>query len=239
MTKPERKVPVLLELFTSEGCSSCPPADSLMAQIVAQQPIAEAEVIALEEHVDYWNHLGWTDPFSSPQFTERQKSYAWVFQTGSVYTPQMVVDGSRELVGSQERLLRQAIAQAAATRKTPVLLQQVAPVRPGELSLEVSIPGLGNAGQRNAGEVYLAVTEDGLESAVRDGENAGRHLSHAAVVRLLLPLGKVSASAPTPFAAAPRVKLAPGWKHPRLRAVVFVQERKSRRILGVASIPME
>src|SRR6267142_2437088 len=97
------RTPVVVELFTSEGCSSCPPADELLSRMAKQQPIANAEVIALEEHVDYWNELGWVDPFSSREWTARQQVYAGVLGNGNAYTPQMVVDGKTEFVGSQLR----------------------------------------------------------------------------------------------------------------------------------------
>src|SRR6266404_1330477 len=104
------RVPVVLELFTSEGCSSCPPADALLARLEAQQPIAGAEIIALEEHVDYWDHQGWTDPFSSGQWTQRQEAYAVLRNSQSIYTPQIVVNGRTEFVGHRAREARQTIA---------------------------------------------------------------------------------------------------------------------------------
>ena len=113
---------VVVELFTSEGCSSCPPADALLAQLVSDQKIAGAEVIALEEHVDYWNHLGWTDPFSSQEFTFRQQEYEEKFRTGSVYTPQMIVDGRDEFAGGNMVRARAAIAKAAQAPKANIQL---------------------------------------------------------------------------------------------------------------------
>src|SRR3982074_1663188 len=97
------RTPVVVELFTSEGCSSCPPAENLLSHMAEQQPIENAEVIALEEHVDYWNELGWVDPFSSREWTARQHAYAGVLGNGNAYTPQMVVDGKTEFVGSQSQ----------------------------------------------------------------------------------------------------------------------------------------
>ncbi len=92
--------PVIVELFTSEGCSSCPPADALLSQYVKNSPVPGVEVIALGEHVDYWNHNGWADPFSSAQFSQRQSDYSNAFRLDSVYTPQIIVDGKAQLVGS-------------------------------------------------------------------------------------------------------------------------------------------
>src|SRR5580693_5506756 len=112
--------PVVIELFTSEGCSSCPPADTLLQQLELQQPVAGAEIIALEEHVDYWNHDGWTDPYSSAEWTQRQVDYVTHFKDKEPYTPQQIVDGQVEMTGGQEQKTAQAIQQAAAQPKTEI-----------------------------------------------------------------------------------------------------------------------
>src|SRR5499427_8004033 len=113
--------PVIVELFTSEGCSSCPPADEVLAQLQQTQPIAGAEVIALSEHVDYWNYIGWSDPFSSSSFSARQQTYAQAFgQQDRVYTPQMIVDGQTEFNGSAMNKAREEIAKAARSPKADV-----------------------------------------------------------------------------------------------------------------------
>ncbi len=233
---PTHRTPVVVELFTSEGCSSCPPADALLARLDQAQPVPGAEVVALEQHVDYWNHLGWRDPFSSAQMSARQDEYARAFGNNGVYTPQMVVDGRTEFVGSSEGQARNAIARAAAATKTQAHLR-IAGEKSGALALEVRIEPLAEAKAGDA-EVLLAVTESRLESDVARGENAGRHLSHAGVVRELRRIGIVDSRAPFAFVAEPMLTLAPTWKRENLRVVVFVQERKSRRILAAASIPL-
>jgi hypothetical protein len=115
--------PVLIELFTSEGCSSCPPADALLSRLQQSQPIPGVELITLSEHVDYWNQLGWTDPFSSAVLTVRQRQYAAVLRGDGVYTPQMIVDGKTGFVGSDSQKALQAISEAARAPKTAIDLR--------------------------------------------------------------------------------------------------------------------
>src|SRR6266850_2737180 len=153
VTGPAR-TPVVVELFTSEGCSSCPPADHLLIRMAEQQPIENAEVIALEEHVDYWNELGWVDPFSSRDWTARQLVYAEVLGNGNAYTPQMVVDGRTELVGSQSRKASQAVQQAAAQQKARVTLRPGNSADSGTESLFVTITKLPESVPRDTAEVW-------------------------------------------------------------------------------------
>src|SRR6201998_4813892 len=114
---PAQRQPVLVELFTSEGCSDCPPADALMAQLDQKKFVPGAQAIVLSEHVTYWNHQVWSDPFSFDAIDVRQQNYGQQFGLGSVYTPQMVVDGAAEFVGSDAVKLNRAVAHAAATPK--------------------------------------------------------------------------------------------------------------------------
>ncbi len=233
------RTPVVVELFTSEGCSSCPPADALLAQLDAKQPIAAAEVIALEQHVDYWNQLGWADPFSSHERTRRQQEYADFFGNDSVYTPQMVVDGKVEFVGSRERQARQAIAEAASQPKTPVhLTAEQNGASPGKLVLTAHVPKLAGAPSNDSVEVYFAITESRLHSDVTRGENAGRALDHSGVVRELKRIGVADAKADPAFSRTDTITLGSGWKRENLRAVLFLQEKRSRRVIGAASIPL-
>jgi hypothetical protein len=231
------RMPVLVELFTSEGCSSCPPADRVLARLAASQPIAGAEVIPLSFHVDYWNYLGWADPFSSPQFSERQGEYARAYGKEGVFTPQMIVDGLREFPGGNSGLADESIAAAAKRAKAPVSLDRERPNAAGEVALGVRVEGLPKIERGEAAFVLLAVTESGLSADVRRGENAGRRLGHVGVVRRLTTLGPVSAEGGE-FRARATVKVERNWRRENLRAVVFAQERGSRRILAAGSVKL-
>lgn len=226
------RVPVLVELFTSEGCSSCPPADQMLARFVEKQPVEGAEIIALEQHVDYWNRLGWTDPYSSADYTQRQSQYSDAFGLEGVYTPQMVIDGRTEFVGSDERRAREAIAQAAHTKKAMVrLARQEKAGSSSLLSIAVRIDDLV---AKEPADAFLAVTEDRITNAVSRGENAGRELRHASLTRISRALGEVRSGAVS-FSATASLAIPPEWRRENLRLVVFMQERKSRRILGVGA----
>jgi len=226
--------PVLIELFTSEGCSSCPPADALLAKFDSERRVEGAEVIVLEEHVDYWDRLGWKDPYSSPQWTARQQQYAEVFHNDGIYTPQMVIDGSSELVGSRERQARQTIQMAAEHDKGEVHLEPVA-VSPDRYKVRITVQMLPAS---PGAQVWLAVTETGLHSNVSAGENKGEDLHHAALVRSLQDVGAIKRSADQRFTGETVIRLNPEWKRQNVRFVAFVQDKKTLRILGAASAPL-
>jgi hypothetical protein len=228
--------PVVVELFTSEGCSSCPPADAILAQLDAQQPLGAAQVIALEEHVDYWDEQGWKDPFSSSTWTSRQNDYAGTLHSGSAFTPQMVVDGTQGFVGSRGGTARQEIEKAAAVKKSKVEITGVSLVPNKSVSLKVNVEKLASVTSKDTAEVLLAITESGLHSSVKAGENNGKELQHSPVLRELKTIGAMPKNGEEGFAAQPTVKLDAKWNAQNLRAVVFVQEKKSRRILGAAAI---
>jgi hypothetical protein len=228
--------PVVVELFTSEGCSSCPPADALLVKLTEKQRLEKEQIIALEEHVDYWDQLGWRDPFSSAEWTGRQERYAATFGNGNVYTPQMVVDGRAEFVGSWEREARRVIEEMAGKAKTEVhaTLNGAGEDR---AQFSVHVGKLTGTTGDDLAEVLFAVTETGLHSAVTRGENSGEDLHHAAVVRTLRRIGVANAKDPeTAFAGEASVSFDRNWKRDNLRAVVFVQEKRSRKILGAAEI---
>lgn len=223
--------PVLVELFTSEGCSSCPPADSLLARLGRVQQVPGAEIIVLEEHVDYWDRLGWRDPFSSAAMSARQSEYGAAFGGREIYTPQMIVDGRTEFVGSDEGDALRAIRAASATPKPAVRLSWAS----GD-ALAIQVEPLTNAPGSNAPQVYLAIAENMLHSDVKRGENAGRGLEHDGVVRQLIAVGKTETGS-TGFSSTVSVRAAGEWRRANLRAIVFVQEPHSRRVLAAAAIP--
>jgi hypothetical protein len=240
--KTNARTPVVVELFTSEGCSSCPPADALLARLDEAQPIGGAEVIPLAMHVDYWNDLGWRDPFSSAQFSERQGEYAAAFGNDGVYTPQMVVDGVKEFAGGNERVALEALNNAAREPKAEVKLAREA-AQPGDaaqssgparISVEIEKPPKRTEG--DAVYVLLAVTESGLASDVARGENSGRRLTHVGVVRVLKTLGSLTDAGA--FKTEAVVPLEKSWRRENLRAVVFAQERGTRRVLAAASLKL-
>jgi hypothetical protein len=229
----EPRVPVVVELFTSEGCSSCPPADALLAELDRTQPVPEALIIPLEEHVDYWNSDGWRDPFSSSVFTARQEAYARRFGIAGPYTPQMVVAGRTDVLGSAGGQARAAVAAAAHLPQVEVSLTVSTGAPPDAiLHTRIQVNSLpAEAGE--AAKVYLAVTENALASNVSAGENSGRRLEHRAVVRKISLMGSIEAG--KPFSASIADRMAPGWKRENLRVVVFLEGGTSGKILGAAT----
>lgn len=230
--------PVVVELFTSEGCSSCPPADALLAKLAEKSPLGNAQVIALEEHVDYWDDQGWRDPFSSHDWTARQYEYAGILKNGNPYTPQMVVDGTKEFSGSRAQEALQTITEEAALPKIPVALSEGNESKPGTENFSVQVGKLTPSAKGGAAEVWLVVTETGLHSSVTRGENAGHELQHAAVVRSMRKIGEAKPDRDVSFSGDANVKLRGDWKRENLKAVAFVQEKNSLRILGAAEIPL-
>ena len=203
--------PLVLELFTSQACSSCPPADALLSEL-ASRP----DLLALDMHVDYWNRLGWRDPYSAPQFTERQRQYAALLHEDTVYTPELVVGGTRHVVGSDRAAVLAAIAAGEAGAGVPL-----------SLSLSRSGGGLIAEAGVGAGPATLWVVgfDRRHETRIGGGENGGRTLVESNVVRALAPVASWTG-------AAMRVALAPPSGE---TAAVFLQARDGR-IIGAASL---
>jgi hypothetical protein len=232
---------VVVELFTSEGCSSCPPADQVLSRLESprygnagksKQVVMVApgvEVIALGEHVDYWDQLGWKDRFSSPLFSARQQDYGRAFHLESVYTPQMIVNGDLDVLGSDSRAVQVAINKAAKETQAHVAIAMTS-AQMVSFSVSKLPPGSHEA------EILLAVTESRLVTPVLGGENGGRELHHAAVVRSLTRLGRLDPKSPGEYSGVAQLTLRPDWNRANVKLVLFVQDRVNRHILGAASV---
>ena len=200
--------PIVVELFTSEGCSSCPPADALLAEL-ARRP----DVLALSFHVDYWDRLGWKDPFSSREATDRQNRYAKLLALHTVYTPQIVVDGKWEAVGSDRADVEHALDLA---RRGPPEVPVTLALDHGQAQIAVG-PGSGVAAS-----VLLIGFDRRHVTAVKRGENSGRTLAHVDVVRGLEEIARLSAG---------EIAVPIPWHSDLIAAVV---QAADGRILGVA-----
>jgi hypothetical protein len=214
-TSSTKRIPVLLELFTSEGCSSCPPADRLLASLDEEQPEARAALIVLSEHVDYFNNLGWKDPFSAKLFTDRQESLSATLHDDGVYTPQLVVDGRFGFVGSDRAAASAAIRKAIEEQKIPLSISTISRAE-GKITGRIESPGDRRA-KTTRGTLFVALAEEQVESRVSQGENSGHVLQHVAVTRVLKSAGTIDLRGPsvTEFA----IPLLPQW------GVSFEEER--------------
>ena len=234
---------VVIELFTSEGCSSCPPADQVLSrlesprygnagkskQVVMVPP--GVQVITLGEHVDYWDQLGWKDKFSSPLFSARQQDYGKAFHLESVYTPEIVVNGQKEVLGSDSRAVQEAIGKAAKQPQAQVAITMTS-AQTISFSVSKLPPGSHEA------EILLGVTEGGLVTSVFGGENSGRQLRHSAVVRSLTSLGRLDPRRPGEYSAVAQLNLRQDWNRANVTLVLFIQDRVTRHILGAASVKL-
>jgi len=237
-------VPVVIELFTSEGCSSCPPADDVMAMLVREQPVRGVQIIGLGEHVDYWDRLGWRDQFSSALFTARQNDYAQrAFHADSIYTPQLIVNGETQVVGSDAKKVKQAIAKAAE-RPASVTLALTFPnaaanddKRPAKIPVQLQATVAAGTKLDEPTDVLVAVTEEGLGSRVLRGENSGRELRHGSVLRTLEPVGTLAVK-DSSWSATHAVAVGKDWNPRQIRLVAIAQGQNSRRIVGAALVAL-
>ncbi len=224
----KNKTPVLVELFTSEGCSDCPPADRVLARLEKEQPNADAEIITLALHVDYWNRLGWTDEFSSHFYSERQNGYADRFNLDSIYTPQMVVDGQKEFVGSNFGAAQNAVSEAAKIQKASIEIINGADAKNPIVKVKIAdLPAHENS------YVWLVIAEDNLQTKVKRGENGGKTLSHISVAREMKLVGEIK-PADKGFETDAALRFQPNWNRKNLKTVVFVQGKETKRIYGVS-----
>lgn len=214
---PQRS-PVLVELFTSQGCSSCPPADRLLLELAAEDDL---EVVPLAFHVDYWNYIGWKDPFSDEAWSRRQRAYAKAARTGRVYTPQLLFDGREHHVGRSAARARAAIEEESRRGDARLAVE----VHARESGLEVSVAMAGEAPED--AKVFVALARDGAKTAVRRGENAGQELDEGFIVVQLEQACSFSAGDTcTALLAAPEFSA---------HVVAFVQRPADMQVFGVAS----
>jgi len=222
--------PVLVELFTSEGCSSCPPADALLRKIEGAHTETGQWIVALSEHVTYWNRLGWADPFSAEIFTARQNDYGERFQLDEVYTPQMVVNGDLHVVGNDADAILRAVRQQSGRSAVKVEILSVT-TEGGSVAVTYSVSG---AVPPQGAEVYVVLADDQDTTHVERGENAGRTLVHVSVARQLMRVATVKAAEQrTVMIALPE---RPGMQYAGSRhLVVFAQVAGLGKVLDVAS----
>jgi hypothetical protein len=225
--------PVLVELFTSEGCSSCPPADVRLSAL-DHAGASGVPVVVLGMHVDYWDELGWRDTFGSPAWTARQRAYSRSLGRGNVYTPEAVVDGVAEFVASDADGARDLVRRASGWPKATLAMSRGAATGEGELALAVRVSRLPSVSPGDSVEALVALTEDGVVDDVTRGENAGKRLALAPVVLALDLMGPVSDGG----TVTRTLRLPPRSASRALRVVAFLQERASRRVLGVAFEPL-
>ena len=224
---------VLIELFTSEGCSDCPPADALLQQVSGHKTAEGQLIVGISEHVSYWNGLGWKDPFSSDLYTGRQNDYSSHFGLSSVYTPQMVVNGREQFVGSDRRALQAALT-AESQRKQIMLHIDSAQLAPDRVTFTYSASDLPAKGSL---QLVAVLVDDVDRSNVLRGENSGRELTHVAVARALAPLGALHEAAQRSITLPlpPSFHSNAGTGH---HLVLFAQQNGAGAVMGTDSKPI-
>lgn len=224
--------PVVVELFTSEGCSSCPPADAFLEKLDKFQPVQGAQLIVLSEHVTYWDHDGWKDPNSSSALTDRQAAYEGGLGEKESFTPQVIVNGDHEIqLQNTPQQIEDILDHARDDAKIPVHIDAVS-IDSGDPSLLRARIDVGENSTRHNADVYMALVLSHVESQVLRGENGGRHLEHVAVVQKLTRVGKLSKG--KSFADEVQLKLEPTEDPKNVRLIAFVQESGPGKILGAA-----
>jgi hypothetical protein len=226
----DARTPVLVELFTSEGCSSCPPADALLRQLDGAQPIPGTQVIVLSEHVDYWDHEGWKDAYSSRLFTERQEDYERRFGLKSAFTPQMVIDGAKQANGSDGPAVARAIENARSQAKIPIHISSVTVANTNTLRVHLVVEALPADFKPRKADIFVAVALNEAQSHVSGGENKGRDIRHVAVAESIDKVGTVATG--KNFDRDVSVKVKSTSDLANLRLVAFLQEPAAGEVLG-------
>jgi hypothetical protein len=224
------RVPVLVELFTSEGCSTCPPAEDLLADLLHRQAIPGVQLIGLAEHVDYWDRLGWKDRFSSNVFTQRQAVYAKNLNVAEPYTPQLIVDGEKQVLGSDKSAVLHAVRDAARLPSATLTIGHL-DVRGKSVTFSVA---LSNAPAGTSGDMLAAIVDDSDTTVVTNGENGGQTVRDTAAVRTMKYFGQLAAGESKVVVLDLPPGAAPGKSH----VVVFVQAAKQGRVIAASSAPV-
>ncbi len=223
---------ILVELFTSEGCSSCPPADELLRKINGQRTADGSLIIGISEHVSYWDRLGWKDPFSSDLYTDRQNEYSTQFHLDGPYTPQMVVNGREQLVGNDSRSLLAALAQED---KQATIQLQITSIQQSQGKLSFSYTATKLLPNQTL-QIMAAIVDDSAESHVRRGENSGRALQHVFVVRTLADVGTLRGEGlkQATLILPPSLPQSSPSRH----LILFAQQRGLGAVLGAVESPL-
>jgi len=217
----------LVELFTSEGCSSCPPADELIEEV--QEKYSGKNVIALSYHVDYWDRLGWKDPFSSADFTNRQEYYGGIFRLNSIYTPQAVINGETEFVGSNSAKLISSIEERLKTGSPIEIKLNVLLKTPGKVEVIYSTGGSSSKQER----LFIALVQKAATNKIKRGENEGRTLHHINIVRDFSSVLVSSQEETATF------NLPPGMIREDFFVAAFVQNKTTGKITGLTKMAVK
>jgi hypothetical protein len=224
--------PVVLELFTSEGCSSCPPADALISELGS----STKSVIPLAYHVDYWNHLGWADPFSSRQWSERQSEYARAMNLDGEYTPQMVIGGGWQCGGSDGTSIARAVAAARSSSQLGRTSIQTSLADAGSRKLHVKVSAqMLSAVATGSHVVMVAIYENALVSKIGAGENGGREITYDYTVRKLLQVFELDGAKGGSVSKELAIDLDPSWSMDHVGVAAFIQNPATLRIEGASS----
>jgi len=231
---PARTSPVVVELFTSQGCSSCPPADRLLTRLGSEKLPRGIEVIPLSFHVDYWNYIGWTDPFSSKEWSERQRRYAQTMGLRSLYTPQAVVQGSADINGTDADSMMRAIGGAAERGSAVEIGIELALLTAETLEVKLASQVV-DALPAGKIDMMVALFEKSLVTPVARGENASRTLENDYVVRVLRQGFDVGGRQGTERSGSVAFEIDPSWQQENLGVAAFVQDRATLQIFGGAA----
>ncbi|GAB3672976.1 DUF1223 domain-containing protein [Salinisphaera aquimarina] len=225
--------PVVLELFTSNSCEQCPPANEFMRRLQASPPPG-IEPILLSEHVDYWNPYGWVDRYSSAQFTERQKIYGWDNFQGKIYTPQLIIDGRRSTVGTWENDVHAAIRDLATQANRPVSIG-FEPTQEQMLAVQIDFA---RAPEDDLSQIWVALVQDNVVAKVDAGENGGRTLHEDGLVRTLIQARASGSDATQATHYRASLTLPSGVDRADLAVVAFAQRADNHAIVGATRRPL-